>query len=139
MHYGDVDDPEVRTRVSVASVGYRYPHAPIAEAVFDVRVPELVSAQLRELGTFQDQAYTTRQETAFAGAELEVGPLGVTTKAIRRMNGYRFSSIDGLQIVQLRSDGFTFSRLAPYEEWSVFLRRQHGFCGGTAAPHARRS
>jgi uncharacterized protein (TIGR04255 family) len=36
------------------------------------------------------------------------------------MNGYRFTSADERHIVQFRSDGFTFSQLAPYTRWDDF-------------------
>ncbi len=100
--------------------GFRYPRAPIAEAVLDVRVEELSEARLAQVATFADTDYPKREETVLTGAELQSGPLGVSTKATRQMNGFRFTSQDGLQIVQMRNDGFTFSRLAPYEEWAIF-------------------
>ena len=32
-------------------------------------------------------------------------------------DGYLFTSVDGRQVVQARLDGFTFSRLKPYDKW----------------------
>ena len=97
-----------------------YPRAPIAEAIFDVRVAELDETKLPDIMSFSDDGYPQREQSTLSGAEIESGPLGVSTRAIRRMNGVRLTSDDGLQIAQLRTDGFSFSRLAPYENWQVF-------------------
>ena len=102
------------------TVGVRYPHAPIAEAVFDIRVDELDPAVLARIGSYVDVGYPNREEGVPSGVEIEHSPLGMATKSVRKMNGFRFTSKDGKQIVQMRSDGFTFSRLAPYEDWQVF-------------------
>lgn len=34
-------------------------------------------------------------------------------------DGYLFTSVDGRQVVQARLDGFTFSRLKPYDKWEA--------------------
>src|SRR5207253_4384748 len=39
---------------------------------------------------------------------------------VRTHIGYTFTSSDGLQAFQSRLDGFTFSRLAPYNGWESF-------------------
>ncbi len=102
------------------TVGVRYPRAPIAEAVLDVRVEELEPASLSRIGTFADVSYPTREESVLSSAEIETGPLGVATRSVQKMNGFRLTSEGDTQIVQMRSDGFTFSRLSPYEDWKAF-------------------
>ena len=102
------------------TVGVRYPHAPIAEAVLDIRVDELGPAVLSRIEPYVDAGYPNREEGVLSGVEIEHSPLGMSTKSVRKMNGFRFTSEDGKQIVQMRSDGFTFSRLAPYEDWQAF-------------------
>lgn len=112
-------DTRPRTVTTNAS-GFRYPHAPIAEAVVDLRVLGVAEDKVPVLGGFQDLDYPKREESVLMSAEVQSGALGLATKTVRQMNGFRFTSEDGLQIAQLRTDGFTFSRLAPYEEWSTF-------------------
>lgn len=119
--YLQVDGVVRNVSLSVHEPGFRYPRAPIAEALLDVRVEPVGEDDLLALGRFSDDLYPQRVESVLMGAEVETGPLGVATRAIRKMNGFRFVSADGLQIVQLRTDGFTFSRLAPYEEWEIFF------------------
>ncbi len=36
------------------------------------------------------------------------------------LNGYQFASADNKRVAQFRLDGFTFSRLKPYEDWEKF-------------------
>ncbi len=98
----------------------RYPRAPIAEAVFDIRVDEIDDAVLAHIGPYVDVGYPNREEGVLSEVEIENSPLGMSTKSVRKLNGFRFTSEDGKQIVQMRSDGFTFSRLAPYETWQAF-------------------
>ena len=44
------------------------------------------------------------------------------TKAVRNgVNGFRFLSVDGKQLVQCRVDGFFFNRLAPYTSFDDYL------------------
>ena len=38
----------------------------------------------------------------------------------QEQNGYIFASSDERQIFQARLDGFSFSRLAPYDRWETF-------------------
>ncbi len=102
------------------TTGVRYPRAPIAEAVFDIRIEDLDPAVLDRIRPFVDMDYPQREDTVLSGAEIETGPLGMRTRSVHKMNGFRFTSEDGKQIVQMRSDGFTFSRLAPYQDWKAF-------------------
>lgn len=104
----------------IKTAGTRYPCAPIAEAVLDVQVDELEPSALNGVSLYTDEAYPTREENVLSGAEIESSPLGMSTKSVHKMNGYRWTSEDGKQIVQMRSDGFTFSRLSPYDTWESF-------------------
>ena len=93
--------------------------APIREAVIDIRVTPAVTfesieglrAQLKE--RFPNAQNMSRRmfgfefgESEFKTSSVDKGPLGV-----------RLTSEDGKHIVQLRVDGFTFSRLPQYLAW----------------------
>jgi uncharacterized protein (TIGR04255 family) len=39
--------------------------------------------------------------------------------------GYRFEAGDGSQVVQFRTDGFTFSQLASYKDWETMVEQAH--------------
>lgn len=50
--------------------------------------------------------------------QIEFGDEGpVATQKGPQLLGYRLESATGLDVAQIRIDGFTFSRLAPYESW----------------------
>jgi uncharacterized protein (TIGR04255 family) len=43
--------------------------------------------------------------------------------------GFMYHSVDRLQVVQARTDGFTFSRLKPYSEWDQFRNEAKALWG----------
>ncbi|MFT4641268.1 MAG: hypothetical protein ACI8T1_004605 [Verrucomicrobiales bacterium] len=93
--------------------------APIVEAVFDIQckvkdgfdLKGLKAAASAKLGndypTARDQFISTHQIT----------PDGVSLN--QGLRGFHFHSADSKQIVQFRSDGFTFNRLVPYTSWNA--------------------
>ena len=97
-------------------------HAPIKEALIDIQVtfPEKVTVEaLNSQYDVQIADQYPKHET------LQRGEFGIhnedgkpTTVTIgQSVVGYRFSSEDGQRVVQFRIDGFTFSRLEPYDTW----------------------
>lgn len=101
-----------------------HPHlvnAPIREALIDFRVrlppafsPETLLALTEELSAQYPGVGPVHQ---FQGA-IQLGGEGpVSVHGTPQLLGYRLESADGLGIAQVRIDGFTFSRLEPYESW----------------------
>ncbi len=102
-----------------------YPHlskAPIVEAVIDFRVKlpsdfkldafQPLRTQLAEdYPGFEEQQIVEQiiKQTPGSAAEFSTRLSGI--------HGYRLLSKDGKNVVQLRRDGFTFSRLNPYTRW----------------------
>lgn len=103
----------------------QYPHlskAPIVEAVIDFRVKlpsdfkldafQPLRAQLaKDYPGFEEQHIVEQMIKREAGSAAELSTRFSGT------HGYRLSSSDGRNVVQLRRDGFTFSRLSPYTRW----------------------
>lgn len=90
--------------------------APVFEAIIDLRVqlaPEFELKRLRELRDRIKADYPVLEETAVWPAVAE----GTNPTEPPRVNGYIFRSEDQKQVVQFRRDGFSFSRLRPYESW----------------------
>jgi uncharacterized protein (TIGR04255 family) len=98
------------------------PNAPIREALIDFRIrseepPSLdMLARLNELlrAAYPTQSTLqtgTWQLTIKEGASLAETAIGHSTI------GYRLTSADEKQVLQIRVDGLTFSRLAPYTQW----------------------
>lgn len=102
----------------------KYTHlekAPIIEALIDIRIKmreDLTVEKLESIynaipGQYPDKKARHKWEGKF---ELKKGesPISLGTETI---DGYIFTSADQKQIFQARLDGFTFSRLKPYETW----------------------
>ena len=97
--------------------------APINEALLDIQTTLPEGTTVDGLGKFQDAIRDRfpgrRSRVAFAvgfkasGEDLSLHPQG-------GVDGYLFDSADGSKVVQARLDGFSFSKLRPYDRWSVF-------------------
>lgn len=98
----------------------QYEHAPITEALIDIRVEPLPSSMIQVLedihasvkGQYPEKQRRVHLEGRFSGGE-EVGAV-----ARQEVVGFSFRSNAGDQIFQARLDGFTCSRLRPYGKWS---------------------
>ena len=102
-----------------------YGRAPITEALIDIRVqgPEPSIEQLMELQQEEIERYPEKKPVYFASIELrryepDEAPTFAGQSSTQR--GWAFVAADKLQIWQAQRDGFTFSRLAPYESWAPF-------------------
>ncbi|PHJ63603.1 hypothetical protein VF14_12290 [Nostoc linckia z18] len=102
--------------------GKHYSRAPITEALIDIQVqlPEEVKLDvLAQVYSSIQTEYPKREEMlVFQGQMIAGASVGAT--ASQSQIGYRTFSNDQKQILQVRLDGFTFSRLAPYDCWETF-------------------
>lgn len=103
--------------------------APITEAVLDIRVKVSADVQIGHLNSLYDSVsgqYPDKKERHKWEGKLEfkkgVAPISTSVEEI---DGYMFYSADKKQILQARQDGFTFSRLKPYETWESFRDEAH--------------
>jgi uncharacterized protein (TIGR04255 family) len=102
-----------------------YEKAPIAEALIDIQFkgPETTPVELLELQSREGASYPERKPLFFAAVRFEGTqvdqPPGITTHPSTQ-RGWAFLTADKLQLWQVRVDGFTFSRLAPYQSWPPF-------------------
>lgn len=96
-----------------------FPKAPIKEALIDIQVVLPENSTLEALNskyvkiTDAYPKHETLQRGQF-GWQLNRGK---TVQATVDDVGYRYTSSDGKHVVQFRRDGFTFSRLEPYDKW----------------------
>jgi len=98
--------------------------APITEALIDIRIKvrdDLKIEQLSSICNFISKEYPNRKERYQWEGSLEFKKgKPPTSSASEIIDGYIFISGDNRQIFQARLDGFTFSRLKPYETWECF-------------------
>jgi uncharacterized protein (TIGR04255 family) len=110
----------------------KYTHlekAPITEALIDIRVKireDLTVEQLESIynsisGQYPDKKARHKWEGKFEFKKGE--PL--VSSGTETIDGYFFTSTDQKQIFQARLDGFTFSRLQPYETWENLRDEAH--------------
>jgi uncharacterized protein (TIGR04255 family) len=98
-----------------------YKKPPITEAIIDLRVElpsEISLTQLDKAHEGEEAAYPIAEPLQRAFGHMQIGPQ-VSATASSQHIGYLFRSGDGKQIYQARLDGFTMSRLAPYENWKA--------------------
>ena len=103
------------------------PKAPIIEALIDVRVRLPRGDALEPIHAFADAIesdYPDRRERTRGQVQLELSAPGAVEVAAKSatIDGLVLHSADGRQIVQGRLDGFTFSRLTPYQGWNDIQR-----------------
>ena len=99
-----------------------YSRAPITEALIDIQaqLPQEVKLDvLAQVYSAIQAEYPKSEEMLIIQGQMIAGA-SVGATASQSQIGYRFFSKDQKQIIQVRLDGFTFSRLAPYDCWETF-------------------
>lgn len=94
-------------------------NAPIREALIDIKVRGVAAASLAGgLPERLAREYPRVERINFHQFEVQVNESKeVVSASVARDTGFRAFSHDGLLIAQFREDGFTLSRLAPYQTW----------------------
>jgi uncharacterized protein (TIGR04255 family) len=101
----------------------QYSRSPLTEAVIDLRVKpadQITVETLSEIQAGREKEYPTREERIFVKGQFTTNLDEPPASGNRSHIGFSFISKDKRQVVQARLDGFTFSRLAPYESWEKF-------------------
>ncbi|CAN5461990.1 TIGR04255 family protein [soil metagenome] len=122
-----------------------YPHlskAPIVEAVIDFRLKLPSDFKLEvfyplRVQLAEDYPGFEEQQIIEQTIKQEPGQGPEVSTRLSGIHGHRLLSKDGKNVVQLRRDGFTFSRLNPYTQWEEVFReawRVWGMYEVTAVP-----
>lgn len=95
--------------------------SPLTEALIDIRVKPkdgLVATDFAYFPKGYEREYPKRRDKLFFQHELSID---VQSPSIVNgtLVGYDFISEDELQFIQAKLDGFTFNRLAPYNNWET--------------------
>lgn len=96
-----------------------FDHAPIVEAVLDIRLRSALSTPESLLNAFDSElpAYPTRRNLLVATASLAFGT-EVATSTSQTLSGWAFESSS--RTFQVRTNGFSFHMLKPYTNWLEF-------------------
>ncbi|MFH0873215.1 MAG: TIGR04255 family protein [bacterium] len=100
--------------------------APITEALVDIRVklgPETDLSTLQSVCALVANEYPEKRERIRLESKIEFKTMKSETTS--GVDGYLCTSSDKKQVVQVRLDGFTFSRLTPYETWENLRKVAH--------------
>lgn len=97
-----------------------YDHAPITEAVIDIRLARTPTVSVETLQNLSvGKNYASAEALHVSVGQFQFGPNPCATTSTQH-TGYVYKSVDGKYILQAQADNFTLSRLAPYESWSLF-------------------
>jgi uncharacterized protein (TIGR04255 family) len=99
---------------------HQYSKAPITEAVIDIqaKVPPGTQPDVFEALATAEAGHYPKKSNILQGAfHLQVGPGVQGSSSSQRFLGVRISDAEQKQLVQLRVNGFTMSRLHPYQGW----------------------
>ncbi len=104
-----------------------YPHAPIIEALLDIRAQlpkEVDLAQLEKFHAPVEERFPEKKQRVSleVRAGMQIAPM-TTEPSLSTSggpDGFFFRSPNERKIVQARLDGFTFNKLKPYESWDLF-------------------
>jgi uncharacterized protein (TIGR04255 family) len=100
-----------------------YKNAPIKEAALDIRVRSASDLDIEKLSMAKDSNYLElfrKPSKVQVRVEANNETQSASAAAENTLLGFAFRSEDQKQIYQIRTDGFTHNRLAPYQEWDVF-------------------
>jgi uncharacterized protein (TIGR04255 family) len=100
-----------------------YANAPISEAALDIRVSAAKDFTDEDLEKARDESYPDlfqRPMTVQFQVEVNAQKRSISPPAMNAVLGFAYRSVDQLNVYQVRPDGFTHNRLAPYQEWNVF-------------------
>ena len=115
-----------------------YKNAPITEAVLDIRT-RLNEPSLERLSRIRDADYPNLFQTPNLMAfKFSVGEGEPTFDGSSEQLGFSYRSADEKNIFQVRKDGFSHNRLAPYTlNGSCSPARREGYGGSIRMTRAR--
>jgi len=99
-------------------------HAPIMEAVIDIRVtlpPEFGIEEFKPLVEIAKKDYPDLGKRVQAQFQFSASPAMQSSSAERRQDGWVLKNAEGNQLLQFRLDGFTLNRLPQYPRWEDLI------------------
>ena len=100
--------------------------APITEALVDIRVKlrsDIDLSTLESIYALFAKEYPEKRERVWFESKFDIKTKESETTSV--IDGYLCTSSDKKQVVQVRLDGFSFSRLKQYETWEDLRKEAH--------------
>ncbi len=99
-----------------------FDNAPIVEAIVGIDFEEILPIEtlenLNSLSAAFSVDYPTVEKLITGEYKIQFGS---PVEQVETQIGYFFKSVDGLQVVHAKRNGFAFSRLRPYQTWEKFI------------------
>src|SRR5262249_30271510 len=109
--------------IAVMNTQLHYTRSPLTEAVIDIRVTLREGFPFDALTALQSEIqtdYPSIRDFLFFEAQFSTDPDQPAASGNRSRFGYTLVSSDERQIAQAHLNGFSLSRLQPYENWGSF-------------------
>lgn len=99
----------------------KYGKAPIIEAIIDIRVP-IFSGSLLKVVKVLEKDYPKKENIREETFKVHSSNTSLVSSSTRQDVGYKLTSDDGKYVVQIKNNGFTFSIIKDYDDWSAFIK-----------------
>jgi len=103
-----------------------FPKAPITEAIFDIRVVLPQNTDIEVLSKYEElipNHYDKKKEQKFFSGHIKLPENNVEPEFQSKpsFKGNMYFSSEEQKVIQAQVDGFSFSKLRPYESWDDFF------------------
>lgn len=103
-----------------------YKNSPITEAVFDICVQLPLNITLEDVEKYENlinKNYSNKKKSIAIGSTFQIKDSKVKAPKIeQKIRGFVFRNDIEKKVVQSRLDGFTYSKLKPYDRWAPFIK-----------------
>jgi uncharacterized protein (TIGR04255 family) len=97
-----------------------YKNPPIIEAICYLNLLPSEAAELAQIEALKIEGYPIKRPQVMFQGQFQSGGTPFTSTEAQTI-GYFFESADKKKVVQIRTNGFSFNRLPPYDGWESFV------------------
>jgi uncharacterized protein (TIGR04255 family) len=96
-----------------------YPNPPIIEALIYVNIEPKIGFDVSAIEHLTIEDYAEKRPQFLFQGQFQMGD-EISSTSVREKIGYMFESTDKKRLLQIRTNGFSCSHLAPYTRWDGF-------------------
>jgi uncharacterized protein (TIGR04255 family) len=97
-----------------------YRNPPIIEAICYLNLQPLGTVELAKIENLSIDGYPIKRPQIMFQGQFQAGETPFSSAEAQTI-GYFFESADKKKVVQIRTNGFSFNRLPPYDGWETFV------------------